>query len=80
MLHAMIDLYHCNPTLLHDEAFLLRVLEDYPDFILSPAKNFLWSRLCISLKRASKLRMLRCMRLNVLCALHASHHVKRCNL
>ena len=41
MLHAMIDLYHCNPTLLHDEAFLLRVLEDYPDFIhmdkVSPA-------------------------------------------
>ncbi len=41
MLHVMIDLYHCNPTLLQDEAFLLSVLEDYPDFIqmdkVSPA-------------------------------------------
>ena len=33
MLHVMLDLYHCNPTLLQDEAFLRRVLEEYPDFI-----------------------------------------------
>ncbi len=41
MLHVMIDLYHCNPALLQYEAFLLRVLEDYPDLIhmdkVSPA-------------------------------------------
>ncbi len=41
MLHVMIDLYHCNPALLRDEAFLHRVLEEYPDFIgmdkVSPA-------------------------------------------
>lgn len=33
MLHVMIDLYHCNPVLLQDEAFLHRVLNDYPGFI-----------------------------------------------
>lgn len=33
MLHVMIDLYHCNPALLQDEAFLYRVLDEYPDFI-----------------------------------------------
>ena len=33
MLHVMIDLYHCNPALLQDEAFLRRVLDEYPDFI-----------------------------------------------
>jgi len=41
MLHVMIDLYHCNPALLQDEAFLHRILEDYPDCIgmdkVSPA-------------------------------------------
>jgi S-adenosylmethionine decarboxylase len=33
MQHVMIDLYHCNPTLLSSEAFLRQVLDDYPDFI-----------------------------------------------
>src|SRR5690242_18576933 len=33
MLHVMIDLYHCNPALLQDEAFLRRILNEYPDFI-----------------------------------------------
>ena len=33
MLHVMIDLYHCDTALLQNEAFLHRVLDDYPDFI-----------------------------------------------
>lgn len=33
MQHVMLDLYHCNPTLLQCEAFLKRVLDEYPDRI-----------------------------------------------
>ncbi|HEY0752409.1 MAG TPA: S-adenosylmethionine decarboxylase [Ktedonobacteraceae bacterium] len=33
MLHVTLDLYGCNPELLADEAFLRRVLEEYPERI-----------------------------------------------
>lgn len=33
MLHVMIDIYGCSPTLLENEAFLYRVLDTYPDTI-----------------------------------------------
>jgi S-adenosylmethionine decarboxylase len=33
MLHAMLDLYGCNPERLADPAFLRNVLEEYPDRI-----------------------------------------------
>jgi S-adenosylmethionine decarboxylase len=33
MLHVTLDLYGCNPALLGDEAFLRRVLEEYPERI-----------------------------------------------
>jgi S-adenosylmethionine decarboxylase len=33
MQHIMLDLYGCSPTLLTNEAFLRRVLDEYPDRI-----------------------------------------------
>ena len=33
MHHVMLDLYGCSATLLADEAFLRRVLDEYPDCI-----------------------------------------------
>ena len=33
MQHVMIDLYGCNPELLANENFLLRVLNEYPELI-----------------------------------------------
>ncbi len=33
MQHVMLDLYGCNAVLLANEAFLQRVLEEYPDLI-----------------------------------------------
>lgn len=33
MQHVMLDLYGCNAVLLANEAFLRRVLEEYPDLI-----------------------------------------------
>lgn len=33
MLHVMLDLYHCNPELLSNEAFLRQILDQYPDRI-----------------------------------------------
>jgi len=33
MQHVMLDLYSCNAALLTNEAFLQRVLEEYPDLI-----------------------------------------------
>ncbi len=30
MQHVMLDLYHCDPSLLADEAYLRRALDEYP--------------------------------------------------